>query len=221
MSVTAPAKPVYDFALCTGLRKSLYGYACKLSRDKDAAHDLVQDALLRAWRTWPRFAPRPGTTIESAVSCWMHQILHSVFIDTYRKAKVRAHINVKSTSGAQDSPNGHMLGHGLPSRPGCALQHSIAAVTQYQRPPDGREDIETLGDELEAALGDLNPRHRQIVELVGLHDGRYHEVARALGVPVGTVMSSLHRARNRLIARLGRFAAREYGIVDRREGAQP
>ncbi len=219
----APAQPAYDFALCTALRPSLYGYACKLTRDRDAAHDIVQDTLLRAWRAWPRFEPKPGVEIKHAVSSWLHQIVHNEFVRAYRKAKVRAHLNTQSkhglhgTGGPLDVNSLGSTGTVCPSaRYGDA---SVAQMPASQT--DGRTEVDGLGDELEAALGDLNPRHRKIVEMVGLHEGRYHEVAKALDVPIGTVMSSLHRARNRLIARLGRFAAAEYGISDQRESAEP
>lgn len=196
-------RAVYDFALCLALRPSLYGYACKLTRDRDEAHDIVQDALLQAFKAWPRFDPKPGITLASATSSWMHQIVHNTFIKHWRRSKVRAHLNVSPQYIQKD----------------IRMQYERFDRAVEPRAPeaDGRRTVDGLGDEIEAALADLNPRHRQIVELVGLHGGRYHEVARALDIPIGTVMSSLNRARNRLIARLGPWAAAEYGIADQRE----
>ncbi len=191
-----PAQPVYDFALCLALRPSLLGYASKLTRDREAAEDVVQDALLQAFKAWPRFSPRPDVPLKAAISSWMYTNVYNTFVKTWRKAKVRAHLNVNPGYEVAKVP-----------------QDSVHRRTVDERTVDG------LGDELEAALSDLNPRHRQIVELVGLRDGHYHEVARALDIPIGTVMSSLNRARNRLIARLGPWAAAEYGITDQREAA--
>jgi RNA polymerase sigma-70 factor (ECF subfamily) len=51
---------------------------------------------------------------------------------------------------------------------------------------------------LEQALDDLSPQHRMVVDLVDVHGLRYEEAAAALEIPVGTVMSRLHRARRRL-----------------------
>lgn len=210
----APETPAYDFALCTALRPSLFGYACKLTRDKDAAHDVVQDALLNAWKSWARFAPREGVDLKRAVSAWLHQIVHNSYIKIWRRAKVRAHLNVCPSSGSP-GPSSH------PNAVGPREGHSVMLPSQYPRASyPGRNPGNAdggYGDELEAALADLSPLRRQIVELVGLHDGSYHEVARVLGVPIGTVMSSLNRARNALIARMGDYAAREYGISNGRE----
>lgn len=67
---------------------------------------------------------------------------------------------------------------------------------------DDRADAQSLGPRLAAALGDLEARDREVLLLVAWGDLGYAEVAAALGVPVGTVRSRLHRARRRLRAYL-------------------
>jgi RNA polymerase sigma factor (sigma-70 family) len=174
--------------------------------------------------------PDPTTTIERAVSSWMYRIVHNHFVKHYRKARVRAHLNVRMDTEIA----AYSAGHGALAKPArdadsdrgqtqttfwpAQRTHAVRVAGQYAHEnPDGRKTLDGLGDEIEAALGDLPPQHREILERVMLRDGKYHEVARELGIPIGTVMSSINRARNRMIARLGAWAASEYGITDQRE----
>ena len=66
------------------------------------------------------------------------------------------------------------------------------------RQPDAEVLDQRLDALLEQALDSLSPRHRSVVDLVDIHGLSYDEAATALGIPVGTVMSRLHRARHRL-----------------------
>ena len=63
------------------------------------------------------------------------------------------------------------------------------------------------------ALDGLSADYREVVERTDLSGARYREVAEELGVPIGTVMSRLYRARRQLETELAGFAAEEYGIT--------
>jgi RNA polymerase sigma-70 factor (ECF subfamily) len=188
-----PAPKTYDFTICTtaARRRMMFGFACKLTRDRDDAADLVQDTLLHAYQKWDRWVP--GDDLERSLSGWLNVMMRNLWINRCRYNRLRrAEIEIK---GVEEDVSAVPAGH----------------VERYVEP-------QTLSAEIRAALDDLHPRWRRIAELVWLHDGHYHEVAAALQIPIGTVMSSLNRVRNRLIARLGPGAAAAYGI--RRPGAE-
>lgn len=65
---------------------------------------------------------------------------------------------------------------------------------------------------IQDAFSEIAPKFRRVAILVGLHDFEYKEVAYILGVPVGTVMSRLYRARNKLEPKLKSYAEKEYGM---------
>ena len=138
------------------LLPELRGRARRLARDPDVADDLAQDAVERAIRFAAQY--ERGTNLRA----WVHQILFSVFITRYRRAK-RDRNAVRA----------------LTSDP-CAWTH-----------PDGAPS-----PEVGVSLG----------KRVELGDCTYREAADELSVPMGTVMSRLHRGR-RLLAEQLREAA--------------
>ena len=88
----------------------------------------------------------------------------------------------------------------------------------YGRDQDCTDDLEValfgdeLCDEVKTALDRLGPEYRDVVERADLRGEKYKDIADALDVPIGTVMSRLFRARRVLEGELAGFAARDYGI---------
>jgi RNA polymerase sigma-70 factor (ECF subfamily) len=193
-----PAPKTYDFTICAtpARRRMLFGFACKLTRNRDDAADLVQDTLLHAYQKWDRWVP--GDDVERSLSGWLNTMMRNLHINQCRYKRLRQ---------AEPDARAPAVDLGLDWK---ERYHEIPVAPTTEAP--------TLSAEIRAALDDLHPRWRRIAELVWLHDGHYHEVAAALQIPIGTVMSSLNRVRNRLIARLGPGAAAAYGI--RRSGAE-
>lgn len=153
----------------------LYGVAMRLTRNPHDAEDVVQETLLRAYRSIETFDGRYPRA-------WLLTILRNTTINRARKRTPDLLIDEERTLGA------------LPARG-----------------PDGRDDgVEetALGRMPDAAVVDalrrLSPDHRAVVALVDIDGLTYQEAAEVLDVPVGTVMSRLHRARSRLRARLER-----------------
>ena len=156
------------------LLDTLYAGALRMARNPDDASDLVQETVERAYKGFKSYTP--GTNLRA----WVHQILFSVFITRYRRAK-RDRNAVRA----------------LTSDP-CAWTH-----------PDGAPSPEvgvSLGKRARAELDALPPAFRQVIQLVDLGDCTYREAADELSVPMGTVMSRLHRGR-RLLAEQLREAA--------------
>lgn len=133
-------------------------YARALVGDRNAADDLVQDTLERAWEkisTWQRSLDmRP----------WLFGIMHNLHADQRRKPGLEL---VELDEGMDFPVTGTVADHGM------AL-------------------------DLESALQRLPAEQREILLLVGLEEMRYEDIATALGIPTGTVMSRLSRARERL-----------------------
>lgn len=163
-------------------RGQLLGLALRLARNRADAEDLVQDTLVRALEAWSRF--EPGTNCRA----WLSRILTNCFITSYRRGKRRGGSEVRDEVAA-----------------------ALYATSSLPRPDDALLG-DALGDEVTRALDSLGPEFRKVVELADLAEQPYREVAAALEVPIGTVMSRLFRARQKLRADLAGYAERDYGI---------
>ncbi len=181
------ADPLETFELrCLPHRKELYAAALRLTRTPDDAHDLVQETLMRAYAAWSTF--EPGTNCRA----WLFRILTNSFINVYRKRRRRRQVSAEQFDDTARAAHGDTTVRS-PNPQDLLLEHAV-------------------GDEVAAALATLGDDHRRIIEMADLQGLGYRDVARALGVPVGTVMSRLFRARRRLQPLLSEFAARDYGI---------
>jgi RNA polymerase sigma-70 factor (ECF subfamily) len=171
---------------CLPHQTELYGVAMRISRDPDTAKDLVQETLLRAMVAWESF--QPGSNLRA----WLFRILTNTFINGYRKRRRHQRFATE--------------------RPGDAL----AAL--YGKDQDRTDDLDValfeneLCDEVKQALDRLGPEYRDVVERADLRGQKYKDIAEALHVPIGTVMSRLFRARRVLEGELATFANRDYGI---------
>jgi RNA polymerase sigma-70 factor, ECF subfamily len=167
-------------------RQELYAAALRLTRQPDDAKDLVQDTLLRAYLAWSRF--EPGSNCRA----WLLRILTNGFINTYRRRR-------RHTRFATECPD-----DAVAAVYGSAQRHAVDPARALV--------ADTLGDEVSAALASLGDDYRQVVELADLRGVRYRDIAESLGIPIGTVMSRLFRARRQLEQKLEDYAAADYGI---------
>lgn len=180
----------YSFEeLCTPHYKDLVLYALRMvpGRQSDA-RDLVQETFLRAMRRWPSWRPTTGENPSNAARGWLHRILQNVFLDGAR-AHV-AHRDLEDTHLSTIVTNTY----------GTDDDHVNASV------PDD------IGDEVSAALDSLDANQRVVVVLADFQGEQYESIATMLKIPLGTVMSRLHRARKRLEAALKDYANSTYGI---------
>jgi len=148
-------------ASIAGWIPSLRRYALGLTGNREAADDLVQETMERAWR---RLAFWRG---EGELRAWLFSILHNAFID-----RLRAEKRSPTQALAEDEE--------LPVR---ATQEDLLHVRDLDR-----------------SLLALAPEQREVLLMVAVEQMSYAEVARALDIPMGTVMSRLSRARARLRA---------------------
>src|SRR5436189_2317389 len=170
------------------LLPSLYGAALRLTRNPADAEDLVQETYLRAYRGFAGF--QEGTNLKA----WLYRILTNSFINTYRK-KQREPVTVE---GPDDLDEWYLF-----DRLGARHVERSAET----------EVLDTIPDEdVQRALESLPEGFRLAVLLADVEGFSYKEIAAMMGIPIGTVMSRLHRGRKALEKALWE-TAKERGIV--------
>lgn len=169
------------------LLPSLYAAALRLTRNPADAEDIVQEAFLRAFRGFSGF--QEGTNLKA----WMYRILTNTFINAYRKKK-RQPAEVLEDELPDWYLYDQLRGDGAVASAESTVLESI---------PD--EDVR-------AALDSLPEAFRMAVWLVDVEGFSYKETAEILDVPIGTIMSRLHRGRKALEKRLWE-SVRERGLV--------
>jgi len=168
---------------------ALYGAAYRLTHNPRDAEDLVQEAILRAYRFWDSFEK------DSNCKAWLFKILTNTFINDYQKRK-RSREVLNAALSEQRATDGVLV------------QERSAA----QRDPEGILIERTLSDDVAAALATLPEEFRLAVILCDVEGFSYKEIADILECPIGTVMSRLYRGRRLLRKELYDFAVAQ-GIV--------
>ena len=159
------------------LLPGLYSAAYRLTRNSADAEDLVQETFLRAYRGFHQF--EEGTNLKA----WLYRILMNTFINEYRRRQRQP-----QTVSEDEVPDWYL--------------YSKMAETGVE-PSAETSVIEALPDEeVQEALSSLPDQFRMAVLLADVEGFSYKEIADIMGVPIGTVMSRLHRGRKALEKRL-------------------
>ncbi|HJR93070.1 MAG TPA: sigma-70 family RNA polymerase sigma factor [Acidimicrobiia bacterium] len=172
------------------LARQLYGAAMRMTRNPSDAEDLVQETMLKAYRAYDSFTE--GTNLKA----WLYRILTNTYINKYRKAQRRP----------TETDLGEIEDLYLYRRMGSEESAEMSRSAEDQLleglvESDIKEAVEAL------------PEHFRIpVLLADLEGFSYKEIADILEVPIGTVMSRLHRGRKQLQRTLWEFASRR-GLV--------
>ncbi len=159
---------------------SMHNFAYRLTFDEDDANDLVQDTYLKAFRFIDSF--QKGTNAKA----WLFRILKNSFINDYRKkSKEPAKVDYQDVETYYNSDD-----------------------VDRQITPDLRVESlqDMIGDEISNALNALDVDFRTVIILADLEEFKYDEMAKILDIPIGTVRSRLHRARNLLKEKLSEYA---------------
>lgn len=173
------------------LMDSLYSGALRMTRNPADADDLVQETYLRAYRGFGGF--QEGTNLKA----WMYRILTNTFINSYRSKQ---------------------------RRPQETDLEEVEDLYLYRRiggldaPTHGRSAEDELMDtfseaEVKAAVEALPENFRLPVILADVEGFSYKEIADILDIPIGTVMSRLHRGRKALQKSLFDYAV-THGLAD-------
>ena len=146
----------------------LYNFAHWLTQDRAAAEDLVQETYMKALRGFSSF--QQGTNFRA----WMYKILRNTFLTTQTGLKAWASVSLDSDSDSDGDK---------PAEPAGSETPESVLLARVQQ--------ETIQNALES----LPVKFREIVLLCDLEEMSYQEIGEALGIPIGTVMSRLSRAR--------------------------
>jgi len=160
--------------MLSAVRPRVVAVAFRLVKDADDAEDVVQDALTKVWRNLCRYEGR------SAFSTWLHRIVVNTALDHLRARRSGVVSSVRIRTGAEED--------GEPVGP-----MSIDTTTPEELL--GRAEV---GQVVRGAMSTLSPSHREVLALRELDGESYQDIASLARCPVGTVMSRLHHARQRL-----------------------
>lgn len=169
----------------------LYSHALRMTRNPADAEDLVQETYLRGYRGYEGFTE--GTNLRA----WLFRILTNNYINTYRKKQRRPHET--DLDDVEDLYLYRRIGGADAATLGRSAEEEL-----FEHLTDG---------EIKQAIEDLPEQYRHAVLLADVEGFAYKEIAEILDVPIGTVMSRIHRGRKRLQAQLYEFG-RSRGLVD-------
>ena len=161
---------------------SMYNFGYRLTLDEDDAKDLVQDTYLKAYRFIESF--QKGTNAKA----WLFRILKNSFINDYRKkSKEPSKVDYQEVESYYNSDE---------------VDRQITTDLRVESLQD------MIGDEIYNALNALDVDFRTVIILCDLEGFKYDEMAKILDIPIGTVRSRLHRARNLLKDKLSEYATK-------------
>lgn len=152
--------------------RPVFGLVVRLVRDRETAEDLAQEAFLRAFRALPSYDP------TRRFASWLLRIAHNAAIDALRRR------------GPRTVP----LGAPVDEEDGPELEVADTTRPDPEQAAAGRD----LGRQLEGALRSLRPEHRTALLLRFRDELSYEEIAEVMGIPLGTVKTFIHRARQEL-----------------------
>lgn len=169
--------------------ESLYTFAYHLTYNEEDANDLVQETYLKAYRFIDKY--KEGTNAKA----WLFKILKNVFINQYRrKSKQPTKVDYEDIVKYQDKED-----------------------SRYSSYMDLREEMfqHMIGDEVTNAINALPVDFRVVILLCDIEGFTYEEISKIIDIPIGTVRSRLHRARNMLKEKLKEYA-KSLGYKDKR-----
>jgi RNA polymerase sigma-70 factor (ECF subfamily) len=176
---------------------ALYRTALRMTRSEADAEDLVQETYIRAFRFREQFTP--GTHLKA----WLFRILTNTFINQYRRKAARP-----QSTELDDVDESILYRH----------MRNVAPASESPDPETLIVD-NTVSTEVKEALEELPEKFRTTV-LLDVEGFSYKEIAETLDIPIGTVMSRLHRGRKFLQKRLYDIA-KERGIAAVRTMPRP
>src|SRR3974390_243783 len=173
----------------------LYSAALRMTRNRADAEDLVQETYLKAYRAFGSF--KEGTNLKA----WLYRILTNTFINSYRARKRRP--EQTELDDVED----------------LYLYRRLGGLEAVSASRSAEEDVldQFTEAEVKAAVEALPEQFRMAVLLADVEGFSYKEIADILDIPIGTVMSRLHRGRKALQKTLYEFG-RQRGLVGDRDG---
>jgi len=175
-------------ALAEERKRDLFNAALRMTRDREEAEDLTQEALAKAYAAFHQF--RPGTNFKA----WIYRVLVNTYINHYRRRRRAPQLRSWEELAVDGDAD---YAREDPSRLNSPEEAVLARV------PDG---------EVQPALEALPEEFRVAVLLSDVDEFSYKEIAEILGIPLGTVRSRIFRGRRLLRQRLATYA-RAHGVI--------
>ncbi|MCB0971682.1 MAG: sigma-70 family RNA polymerase sigma factor [Acidimicrobiales bacterium] len=173
---------------------SLYSAAMRMTRNAADAEDLVQETYLRAYRGFGGFTE--GTNLKA----WLYRILTNTYINAYRAKQRRP--DETDLDEVEDLYLYRRMGGLEAARAGRSAEDELMDLFSEA--------------EVKAAIESLSENFRMVVLLADVEGFAYKEIAEILDIPIGTVMSRLHRGRKALQKALYGYAV-THGLADRED----
>lgn len=175
----------------TAFAPQLFSTAVRMTRNRADAEDLVQETYMKAWRAYDSY--EEGTNLRA----WLFRIMTNTYINKYN-AKMR-----RPTETELDDVEE------------LYLYRRLGTIDQSRMSASAEDQMMELftDDEVKNAIEELPEAFRMPLLLSDVDGFSYKEIAEMLDVPIGTVMSRLHRGRKAMQKRLYEFA-KERGLVD-------
>lgn len=164
----------YD-ELVTRHRGRIFAMIRQMTKNEADAWDLAQETFIKAWKALPRFESK------ARFSTWLYRIAHNTVYDWLRR---------KRPEGGGEL-NDEVFGE-------ARIDPASMTTPSIERRPDDALAGEELRRRIEEALGQLSEDHRQAVVLKDIHGLSYKEIAEVMDCSIGTVMSRLYYARQKL-----------------------
>lgn len=181
-----------------GFMPQLYAAAVRMTRNPSDAEDLVQETYLKAYRSYGTF--EEGSNLKA----WLYRILTNTYINLYRARQRR--VEETALDEVEDLYLYRRLG-------------GLEAAMASRSAEDTLMDLFTEA-EVKDAIDGLPEAFRLPVLLADVEEFSYKEIAEMLEIPIGTVMSRLHRGRKAMHRQLYDFAAARGLVTEPAAGAQ-
>jgi RNA polymerase sigma-70 factor (ECF subfamily) len=171
----AGQEPAYR-ELIRRYERPVFALLFRMLRDRELAEDLSQETFIKALNAIESYRP------EFKFSSWIFKIANNAAIDHLRRREL-------DTLSLDGSPHAE-----TPE----AMQATALQIGARQESPLDTVEAKELGGAIEAAIGRLRPEYRACILLRHVDGRAYEEIAEILNLPLGTVKTYIHRARNEL-----------------------
>ena len=156
--------------------RPLFSLLFRMVRDRELAEDLAQETFVKALNAIESYRP------EFKFSSWIFKIANNAAIDHLRRREL-------DTLSLEGSPQAE-----TPE----AIEATALQIGGRQESPLAEAEARELGGQIEAAIAQLRPEYRSCILLRHVEGRAYEEIAEILNLPLGTVKTYIHRARNEL-----------------------
>ena len=156
--------------------RPLFTLLYRMVRDRELAEDLAQETFIKALNAIESYRP------EYKFSSWIFKIANNAAIDHLRRREL-------DTLSLEGSPHAE-----TPE----AVEATALQIGDRQESPLDAVEARELGGQIEQAIAQLRPEYRSCILLRHVEGRAYEEIAEILGLPLGTVKTYIHRARNEL-----------------------